>query len=331
MEFDPIIFVIAGASLAAGLCVLALASSTGDKDRKAYKNRLTRVAGGKVVGKNEPDAVASIRSNSGSDSGIKFLDTLVKRYLPRPALLRNRLERTGMRISAGEYVLFSLVVAILFGFISAEFLGRSLTVAVLAGISSGLTLPHLMVKYLISRRLNAFTAEFPQAIDLIVRGLKSGLPVPASIRAVGDEIKDPVGKEFGTMSDRLKIGQTLEDALHMTAERIPTPEFHFFVTSLAVQRETGGNLGETLENLSNVLRQRRQMKQKIKAMSSEAKASAMILGSLPFLMFGIMMAINPAYVMVLFNDPRGHIMLGFAFACIAVGTLVMAKMIRFEI
>jgi len=220
---------------------------------------------------------------------------------------------------------------ILFGFLSSEFLGRSPTIAILCGLSSGLTIPHLLVKYLVARRLKAFTDEFPQAIDLIVRGLKSGLPVPASIKAVADEIKDPVGKEFSDISDRLKIGQTLEDAMKNAAERIPTPEFYFFVTSLAVQRETGGNLAETLENLSNVLRQRRQMKQKIKAMASEAKASAMILGSLPFLMFGIMMLINPGYVGMLFTDPRGVLMVGFGFACIAVGTLVMAKMVRFEI
>jgi tight adherence protein B len=330
MEFDPLILAIACAAVTAGLGVLALATSTGDKDRKAFKNRLARVAGDKTALKNTTGAVASIRTKE-NDSSIKFLDTLVKRYLPRPALLRQRLECTGLRISAGEYVLFCLVITILFGFISSYFLGRSLTVSFLAGISSGLTLPHLLVKYLISRRLNAFTAEFPQAIDLIVRGLKSGLPVPASMRAVADEIKDPVGKEFTIISDRLKIGQTLDDALHKTTQRIPTPEFNFFVTSLAVQRETGGNLGETLENLSNVLRQRRQMKQKIKAMSSEATASAMILGSLPFLMFGIMMLLNPNYVGMLFTDPRGMLMLGFGLTCIAIGSAVMAKMVRFEI
>lgn len=330
MEFDPIFLAILGASIAAGLCVLALAASIGTKEQKAYANRLARVTSGTIQAKNPSDAVASIRS-AGSDSGIKFLDTLIKNYLPRPALLRKRLECTGFKVSPGEYVLFSLVVMIVLGFISAQFLGRSLTVATLAGIGAGLTMPHLMVKFLISRRLLAFTAEFPQAIDLIVRGLKSGLPVPASIRAVADEIKDPVGVEFGTISDRLKIGQPLEDAMKSASERIPTPEFFFFVTSLAVQRETGGNLAETLENLSNVLRQRRQMKQKIKAMSSEAKASAMILGSLPFLMFGIMMMINPGYVTQLFTDPRGLIMVGFAFLCLTVGVAVMVKMVRFEI
>ena len=330
MGFDPIIVAIAGAALAAALCVLAIAASAGNKDQKAFENRLARVTGGKAELKNPAAAVADIR-NSRNDSGIKFLDTLIKRYLPRPVVLRKRLECTGMRISAGEYVLFCFVVTVMFGFISSQFLGRSLTVAILCGISSGLMVPHLLVKHLIARRLKAFTAEFPQAIDLIVRGLKSGLPVPASIRAVAEEIKDPVGKEFREISDRLKIGQTLDEALHNAAQRVPTPEFNFFVTSLAVQRETGGNLGETLENLSTVLRQRRQMKQRIKAMSSEAKASAIILGSLPFIMFGLMMLLNPGYVMLLFTDPRGTIMLGFGLLCIAVGVAVMAKMVRFEI
>ena len=191
--------------------------------------------------------------------------------------------------------------------------------------------PHMLVKFLIGRRMKAFTAEFPQAIDLIVRGLKSGLPVPASIRTVASEIRPPVGTEFGIVSDRLRIGQTLEEALQLAATRIPTPEFNFFVTSLGVQRETGGNLAETLENLSTVLRERRQMKLKIKAMSSEAKASALILGSLPFVMFGIMLCINPGYVLQLFDDPRGLMMVAFGFGCLGVGTLVMAKMVRFEI
>ena len=143
MELDPVIIAIAGAALAAGLCVLALAASTGDKDRKAFKNRLVRVAGGKVAANTTAEAVASIRA-ANDESGIKFLDKLVKRYLPRPAVLHKRLECTGLRISAGEYVLFCLVIAILIGFISSQFLGRSPTVAILCGISSGLTMPHLM-------------------------------------------------------------------------------------------------------------------------------------------------------------------------------------------
>ena len=155
--------------------------------------------------------------------------------------------------------------------------------------------------------------------------------MPESIRIVGQEFNGPVGTEFSLISDRVRFGQQLEDALWDAVKRIDLPDFKFFVVSLSVQRETGGNLAETLENLSNILRQRRQMKLKIKAMSSEARASAMILGALPFLMFSIMLLINSEYVMTLFTDPRGLIMVGFGLACLALGVGIMWKMVRFEI
>lgn len=330
MPFDPFYLMVGGAAIAAMLLVFALAATLGNKKQKIFQNRLARVAGGPTEPQKSAADSVNIR-NTRDDSGFKILDSLIKRYLPRPAVLRDRLQCTGLKLSIGEYVLFSIVAAIVIGASTAFFFGRSPALAALSGIGTGLLLPHLLVSFLISRRLKKFTAEFPQAIDLIVRGLKSGLPVPASIRTVAEEIKDPVGKEFGLISDRLRIGQDLDDALHATAKRVPTPEFHFFVTSLSIQRETGGNLAETLENLSSILRQRRQMKQKIKAMSSEAKASAYILGSLPFVMFGIMLIMNRGYVMTLFNDPRGLIMVGFGIACLLVGIAVMAKMVRFEI
>ena len=161
--------------------------------------------------------------------------------------------------------------------------------------------------------------------------MKSDPSVPESIRIVGQESTVPVGKEFALIADRVKFGETLEEALWDAVKRIDLPDFKFFVVSLAVQRETGGNLAETLENLFDILRRRRQMKLKIKAMSSEARASAMILGSLPFVMFGILAAINGGYVMTLFEDPRGLMMVGFAFTCLGLGVGIMWKMVRFEI
>jgi tight adherence protein B len=329
MAFDPVLLMIVGAAGAAGLAVLAMAGLFGGRERKKYSNRLDRVSARPAQVAKQSGEVVSLRSMQ-SDSGIHAFDRLIKQFLPRPAVLRGRLSRTGRRISVGEFVLFSLLVAAGSAFLTMQFL-PSLPIAGLVGISCGLAMPHAIVNLLIGRRLKAFTAEFPQAIDLIVRGLKSGLPVPASIRSVAEEIKDPVGSEFALVADRLRIGQSLEDALHMTAQRVPTPEFHFFVTSLSVQRETGGNLAETLENLSDVLRQRRQMKMKIRAMSSEARASAMILGSLPFVMLGIMMVVNAGYVMQLFTDPRGMWFVGFGVVCLGIGFFVMAKMVRFDI
>ncbi|NKB22121.1 MAG: pilus assembly protein TadB [Alphaproteobacteria bacterium] len=332
MNFDPIIIVSFGAGLAIVLLFLTLAGLSGGKRHKQFTARLARVQGysmQKVVAGS--DATLGDIRLQGKDSGFRFLDRLIKRYLPRAVVLRQRLECTGFKVSLGEYLLFALVIGTCFGFLAHLFFGRSLIIAVLSGLSAALALPHGMVNFLIARRLKAFTAEFPEAIDLIVRGLKSGLPVPASILSVSQEIRDPVGCEFASVSDRLGIGQSLEEALHLVAARVPTAEFRFFVTSLAVQRETGGNLAETLENLSDVLRKRRQMKMKVKAMSSEAKASALILGSLPFLMFAIMFVLNPEYVMQLFSDARGLLMIGAGFGSLGVGVLVMAKMVRFEI
>jgi len=189
----------------------------------------------------------------------------------------------------------------------------------------------MVVSHLIKRRLKKFTHLFPEAIELIVRGLKSGLPVQESIQVVGREIEDPVGVEFREISDALKIGQTLEDAMWEASSRLDTPEFKFFVISLVIQRETGGNLTETLGNLSDILRKRRQMKLKVKAMSSEARASALIIGALPFGMFAILYALNPGYVSQLFQESRGLMLLGAAGVSMSIGFLVMGKMIRFEV
>lgn len=265
------------------------------------------------------------------DSSMPIVDKFIKQVLPRPEVLRERLSRTGRSISIAKYLLYSA----LFGTLatsSAIFafhfpLGPSL----LGGVFASIGVPHMFVGYLIGRRQKKFTNQFPEAIDLIVRGLKSGLPVTESMRTVGQEMTDPVGAEFRQISDEVEFGQTLEEALIDAIKRIDTPEFKFFVVALSVQRETGGNLGETLENLSDVLRKRRQMKQKIKAMASEPKASAWILGCLPFLMFGIIFATNAPYALQLFTDPRGHVLIGAGLISQTIGVLIMAKMVRFEI
>ena len=268
---------------------------------------------------------------SGADSAIPGLDLLVKRWLPRREALRDRLARTGKPITIGQYVLFcGLLVALSAGLDHLVF-RLNWPVAILGGIALGVGAPHKLIGWLGARRIGNFTALFPEAIDLIVRGLRSGLPVQESIAAVGQEIIDPVGLEFRRIDQALKFGQNLDEALWQATKRIDSPEFKFFVISLSVQRETGGNLAETLENLSDILRRRRQMKLKIKAMSSEAKASAWIIGSLPFIMFAILFVMNGDYVMQLFQDPRGMLMVGVGLASLSVGVLVMGKMVRFEI
>ena len=174
-------------------------------------------------------------------------------------------------------------------------------------------------------------SQLPEAIDLMVRGLKSGLPVTESIGTVAREMQQPLATEFRRVTDGVRFGRGLEEVMWEAARRLDIPEFNFFVISLSIQRETGGNLAETLTNLSDILRRRRQMRQKIKAMSSEAKASAYILGSLPFAMFGIVYCVNPGYASMLFTDPRGLFMLGGGLVSLGIAVLVIVKLIRFEI
>ena len=274
--------------------------------------------------------VAQLRRNF-QDSTIPTLDRLLKRFVPPPAQLRRKLARTGRRISLGEYFLTNLIVGATVAGLAITLISAPPAVAILGGFAVGTGLPYFVIGRMATMRMTKFLKQFPDAIDLIVRGLKSGLPAAESITLVGQEVPDPVGSEFRHVTDSVKLGQPLEVALAETATRIPLTDFQFFVITLSVQKETGGNLTETLENLSNLLRRRHQMKLKVRAMSSEASASGYIIGSLPFIIGGVIYMLNPEYVGLLFTDPRGHIMLGVGLVWLAIGGFVMAKMASFEI
>jgi len=250
--------------------------------------------------------------------------------IPKPALLRQRLERTGKTWTLGRYGMVCcgiiVVVALLLMIKGLPFL-LSLFLGMLAGVG----LPHLFIGKLIKKRIAQFNANFPDAIELMVRGLRSGLPITETLGIVSGEVPGPVGIEFRAVSDKMKIGRTMEAALQETSDRLGTPEFQFFVITLAIQRETGGNLAETLSNLADVLRKRAQMKLKIRAMSSESKASAMIVGALPFIVFAMVMFINPKYMGGFFSDPRLIVAGLGGMLWMSIGVFIMAKMVNFEI
>ena len=250
--------------------------------------------------------------------------------IPRPALLRQRLEQTGKEITLGKYAIICLGIV---GLVAAGMMvkGAPLLLSVLLGLFLGIGAPHFVVGRMIIRRINKFNSNFPDAIELMVRGLRSGLPITETLGIVGGEITGPVGVEFRAVSDKMKIGRTMEAALQETADRLGTPEFQFFVITLAIQRETGGNLAETLSNLADVLRKRAQMKLKIRAMSSESKASAYIIGALPFTVFGLVWMINPRYMGGFFTDERLIVAGIGGMIWMGIGALIMAKMINFEI
>ena len=248
----------------------------------------------------------------------------------RMEALALRLHRTGMNWSLNQYLYGSAALALFIAFIAYMKSGIPL-VSLLVGIVIGLGLPHMLVGYFIKRRTNAFNSKFPDAIELLVRGLRSGLPVTETLGIVSSEVPGPVGEEFKLVSERIRIGKTMEDALQDTADRLGTPEFQFFCITLAIQRETGGNLAETLSNLADVLRKRAQMKLKIRAMSSESKASAYIVGALPFVVFALIWWINPGYIGKFFIDERLMVAGLFGLVWMSIGAFIMAKMVSFEI
>jgi tight adherence protein B len=314
-----------GVALTFGLIALALSDSA---DGRRFNRRLGSMrdrAQGIL-----PVEEATTRSLSRQQSK-SAIDRLARTWLPRRDLLAARLMRTGRAITIGQY---AMAIAILTALTTVGLLvGTRIGIvpSLLVGLMIGMALPHLVIGRMGKRRLAAFIALFPDAIDLIVRVLRSGLPVSEAIVGAGHEIADPVGSELRLVEGGMKMGRDLEGLLWDTAKRIDVPEFRFFVIALSVQRETGGNLGETLANLADVLRKRRQMKAKARAMASETRATTMILGGLPVAVILVLSLTSPHYLLPLTNDVRGLFLDGIALAMLTTGVVIMNKMAKFEI
>lgn len=316
-----------------GLTVVALVGPSADKSR----SRRVALIRGRHSESAETLLEARMRkaiSNRSTGVEAKMLVSLI----PNPENLTKRIRMTGKKWTLSQYMTAS---ALTFLGLTALLLLRGFPapLAFMVGLAAGLGLPHWWVSRLIKKRINKFNAKFPDALELLTRGLRSGLPIAETLGIVSSEIPGPVGEEFKLISERIKIGRTMEMALQETADRLGTAEFQFFVITLAIQRETGGNLAETLSNLATVLRQRAQMKLKIRAMSSESKASAYIIGSLPFLVFFLISYINFSYMAPFFTaDPAGLFglslmqVIGIGGMCwMGIGAFIMAQMVNFEI
>jgi len=264
------------------------------------------------------------------DSRHPLLDQLVKRFLPNRDELRARLARTGRTWTIGDYVLVCLGIGVLSAAIF-YFAGMNLSVVLIGGVALGTGIPHLLVGILGRRRIDRFNAIFPDALDLIVRALRSGIPIQEAVATVGREMQEPLGPLFVRVTNEVRLGGSLEDAFWNAADTIRAPEFNFLIISMSIQRETGGNLSETLANLGKLLRDRRQMKLKIRAFSSEARASAVIVGALPIVLCGVLYALSPEYMSPLFTDPRGVMMLMLAGGMMAAGLFIMKRLATFDI
>jgi len=298
--------------------------------QRALARRLARVRGRHNLN-GEPVANEQVRKLLAARTGTARAEkTLVNRFIPDSHEILTKIEAAGKKWTVKQYFIGSAIAAAV-PFLGLMIVGLKLWMALIVGVAVGLTLPRIVLNYLGARRITQFIVRFPDAIELLVRGLRAGLPIAETMGAVASEIAGPVGSEFQAVSDRMKIGRTLEAALQETADRIGTAEFQFFVITLAIQRETGGNLAETLSNLAEVLRKRMQMKLKISAMSSESKASAYIIGALPFIVFGLIYFISPSYMGGFFLDQRLMIAGGGGLIWMSIGAYIMKQMISFEI
>ena len=243
--------------------------------------------------------------------------------------LSAKLKQAGLATKVSTFWIISGVLGVI-AFLLPLLFGLNILICVGAGVILGLGLPRWVVGFLGKRRMKKFSGEFANAVDVIVRGIKSGLPVHDCFKIIARESPAPLGPEFQKLVEGLGVGLTLAQALDKMYERMPTPELKFFSIVIAIQQKTGGNLAEALNNLSVVLRARKMMGEKIKALSSEATASAGIIGSLPPAVMILVSITTPAYMARLFTDPRGQFMLLIAVAMMGFGVFVMKKMISFK-
>ena len=244
--------------------------------------------------------------------------------------LQARLRQAGLALQVRTFWIISGVIGVVV-FLPALLLGKGPLVAAGLGFAAAFGLPRWVVGFIAARRVKRFTEEFANAVDIIVRGIKSGLPVHDCLKIIGKECTAPLGPEFQRVVENLGMGLTMEQSLEKLYDRMPTPELRFFAIVMSIQSKTGGNLAEALGNLSVVLRSRKLMREKIKALSSEATASAGIIGSMPP---GVMMIVSittPSYMALMFTDPRGQMMLMGGALWMSIGIFVMKRMISFKI
>jgi tight adherence protein B len=324
----PDLLVLLGSALVAVTAWLlssVLAAPGGDALRQ---RRLARAVGG--VDAPPPDRSASVRRRHARPI-LRPLATRRAASMSVVQRLQARLLAASISIAATDLLAALAAIAIVLAALIYMFLLANVALALGSASLLTLGLTHLILKTRSERQARRFSSQLPEAIDLIVRGVRSGLPVTEAMNTVAAELQPPIATVFQNVASSVRIGKTVEQALWSEANKLPVPEMKFFIISLSIQQETGGNLADILENLSAMIRKREQLRQKIKAMSSEARASAMIIGSLPFIMSVVIYFVNPEYISGLITDHRGWMLIGAALTSLTLGVIVMMKMIRFEI
>lgn len=294
-------------------------------ERKAQRRMASVARSGPMLAR--PARIAQKPRREQIEGTLKDLEERQKKAKRPP--LSVRISQAGLHWSKRRFIITSAA----FGFVAlvlAVPLGAGLLSALALTFAAGCGLPFWLLKFLKKRREAKFLDALPDAVDVIVRGIKAGLPLLDSMKLIASESPEPVRGEFRTIIETQTIGLPIGEACIKLYERIPVPEANFFGIVVAIQQRSGGNLSEALGNLSRVLRERKKMKGKIKAMSQEAKASAAIIGSLPILVMGLVYFTSPGYIALLWTDHLGRMMLACSAIWMSIGIFVMRKMINFD-
>lgn len=244
--------------------------------------------------------------------------------------IKSRIPQAGLKITVTQFYLLSAATGLVTLIVGVIF-GASLLVAAGLAFVVAFGLPRWVLNYMVNRRKNKFLDELPNSLDVMVRSIKSGLPLNDALRLIASEGQEPVKSEFKKVVEAQTVGLSVPEACARLYQAFPLQELNFFSIVITIQSQAGGNLSEALGNLAKVLRERRKMKQKIAAVSMEAKASAAIIGSLPFIVALLVYLTSPDYIKILFTDPRGHFIIGFSGVWMSVGIIVMRNMINFDI
>jgi len=301
-------------------------------DNKANK-RMARAVGGSAKSDGRRQSAAmdqTAQRRKQIQESLKDMEERQKEVRKRSLSLRARIQQAGLTWSPGMFWGISVACGLTL-FLVAFITGNGLPVAGALGAVGVLGLPRWYLGFRCKGRQKKFSGEFANALDVIVRGVKSGLPLNECLKIIARESPDPVGGEFEELVEGIAVGVSLEDGLSRMFERMPLAELNFFRTVLVIQQKTGGNLAEALSNLSAVLRSRKLMREKISALSSEAKASALIIGSLPPGVMGIVYVTTPSYMATMFTHPTGQLMLLGGLTWMGLGILTMRSMINFKI
>lgn len=315
---------LAAVSLGGVLVSLFYARVAGNS---AFNQRFELIAGSSSTDGNSADEARRRRS---VENALKELEQKQKaRQRREKHSLVSRMRQAGIGWSKSTYLLVCAAAGV-GSFLAAMSALGNLLPALGFGLAGGLLLPHVYVNFRRGSRFKRFSNEFPNAVDVIVRGVKAGLPLVDCLKIIAAEAQEPVRSEFRTMVQDQTLGMPLDEAVQRLPERVPLAEANFFGIVIAIQSRTGGSLSEALGNLSRVLRERKKMKAKIKAMSSEAKASGGIIGALPIFVGAAVYMTSPKYISLLFTHPTGNIVLVVSGVWMLMGILVMRKMINFD-